>query len=137
MNYLDIVRAQLVVDEGRRNKPYVDTVGKTSIGIGRNLTDDGLSRAEIDFLFDNDVALAEYIARKVFPSFSELTDARKAVLINMAFNMGEETLAQFHGTISAVTDGDYELAAKRMLASRWAKQVGVRAGRLAEAMRKG
>lgn len=137
MSHRDIARAQLTIDEGRRNKPYVDTKGKVTIGIGRNLTDDGLARAEIDLLFENDLALAEQIAGEVFPTFTRLTDARKAVLMNMAFNMGQETLEQFHRTISAVTAGDYAAAADFMLQSLWAKEVGDRAVRLAQAMREG
>jgi lysozyme len=137
MSYIDILRPQLVIDEGRRSKIYIDTRGKWSVGIGRNLTDKGLSTAEIDFLFGNDVAEAEREARAVFITFDQLSDARKAVVVNMAFNMGQKTLEQFHGTIAAVNGGDFEEAARDMLASRWATEVGARAVRLADAMRKG
>ena len=34
--------------EGVRLKPYVDTEGKIPIGVGRNLTDGGISSAESD-----------------------------------------------------------------------------------------
>lgn len=137
MSYVDILRPQLVVDEGRRSKIYIDTRGKWSVGIGRNLTDKGLSAAEIDFLFGNDVAEAEREARALFLTFDQLSDARKAVVVNMAFNMGQQTLSTFHGLIAAVAAEDFELAADRMLASRWATEVGARAVRLADAMRKG
>lgn len=137
MSYIEVVRTELTVDEGVRRKPYIDTRGKTSIGIGRNLTDNGLSPAEIDFLFGNDVATAEREARAVFPTFDQLSDNRKAVVINMAFNMGQETLGQFHGMIAAVNGGDYDGAADHMLASRWATEVSDRAKRLADLMRKG
>jgi lysozyme len=49
MSYLDIVRAQLKVDENIKSKPYRDTVGKWTIGVGRNLDDVGLRPKEIDF----------------------------------------------------------------------------------------
>ena len=43
---MDLVQ-QLTRDEGIRNKPYVDTVGKVTIGVGRNLSDVGLYPDEI------------------------------------------------------------------------------------------
>ena len=55
MRYRDIARAQIVIDEGKRNKPYRDTVGKLSIGVGRNLDDKGLSDGEIAILLEHDI----------------------------------------------------------------------------------
>ena len=46
---------QLRLHEGVEHKPYVDTVGKTTIGVGRNLDDVGLTDDEIDYLLDNDI----------------------------------------------------------------------------------
>lgn len=43
--------SELSRDEGRRLKPYLDTVGKTTIGVGRNLTDVGISEDECDLPF--------------------------------------------------------------------------------------
>ena len=137
MSYIDIVRAQLVIDEGDRKKPYVDTRGKVSIGIGRNLTDVGISQAEEDFMFGNDIAVAETTARALFTTFDDLSDNRKAVLLNMAFNIGQATLAEFVGFNAAVTAGDFDAAADHMLASAWAGEVGARATRLAQLMREG
>jgi lysozyme len=36
--------AELVKDEGLRLKPYKCTAGKTTIGVGRNLDDVGISK---------------------------------------------------------------------------------------------
>src|SRR5512135_3768725 len=102
MNYFDICRAQLPLDEGRRGKPYRDSVGKLTIAVGRNLDDRGLSPDEIDYLFANDLRLAESDARALCPSFDNLTDNRKAVLINMAFNMGRHVLGGFSGMFAAI-----------------------------------
>ena len=49
--------AQLSLHEDKRSFPYVDSVGKVSIGIGRNLDDRGLSPDEIDYLYRNDIEL--------------------------------------------------------------------------------
>jgi lysozyme len=55
----------------------------------------------------------------------------------MCFNLGINGLLQFHGTLQAVADGDYDQAAECMLASLWASQVGRRALELATMMRSG
>ncbi|MFQ5421037.1 MAG: hypothetical protein ACE5EY_11830, partial [Anaerolineae bacterium] len=57
--------------------------------------------------------------------------------INMAFNLGRTRLARFGKMWAAIHIGDYALAAEEMLDSRWARQVGERAHRLAEMMRDG
>lgn len=135
LNYLDILHAQLRVDEGVRLKPYVDTVGKTSIGIGRNLTDVGINRGEMALMFDNDLASAEHTARQLIENFDTLSDVRKAVVVNLAFNMGYKVLAQFVNTLRAIDERRWEDAERGMLASKWATQVGARAVRLAVSMR--
>lgn len=61
---------------------------------------------------------------------------RQRVLVNMAFNLGMTGLLGFKTTLLAMEQGRYEDAA-RMLRSRWAGQVGVRAERLSEMMRTG
>lgn len=137
MTYLDILEEQLAIDEGKRNKMYFDSKGIPTIGIGHNLRDNPISDMAVRVIFEDDVADAEVDARKLFPSFDDLTDARKAVIINMMFNMGYETFSQFHHTISLINGGQYIFAADAMLDSEWAKQVGERANRLADAMRNG
>lgn len=137
MNYLDILHAQLRVDEGYRTKPYKDTVGKLSIGIGRNLSDVGVSRGEIALMFDNDLASAEHTARLLVPNFDTLNDARKAVVVNLAFNMGFNTLSQFVNTLRAIEQGRWGDAKSGLLASKWAGQVGGRAPRLADSLESG
>lgn len=127
----------LAGDEGRRRLPYVDTVGKISIGIGRNLTDVGLSDDEINYLFTNDLNVAFVAARAVCPVFDRLSLARQGVLLDMAFNLGQKRLAQFHDTLLAINEARYNAAADHMLASTWAQQVGDRAHRLALLMRTG
>ncbi len=137
MSYLDIVKTQLRADEGVRTNPYRDSVGKLSVGVGRNLDDVGLRADEIALMLDNDVRQAEGDARFLFPAFDSLSDNRKAALINMSFNMGRARLSAFHNMIEAVNHDDFAEAADQMLQSRWATQVGNRAQRLAKLMREG
>lgn len=55
----DRLKAQLVIDEGLRLRPYRDSVGKLTIGCGRNLDDVGITAAEAMMLLDNDVSRVE------------------------------------------------------------------------------
>ena len=137
MSYLDIVIAQLRIDEGTRVKPYKDQFGNITIGVGRNLTAVGLSDDEIEVLLANDVNHAAVAAATVFPSFPALSDQRKAVLVNMAFNIGQQGLSEFTQFIALVEAQDWNGAADDMIRTRWATEVGPRATRLAQHMRDG
>ncbi|MBU9549946.1 glycoside hydrolase family protein [Burkholderia multivorans] len=131
---------QLIVelsrDEGRRLKPYVDTVGKTTIGVGRNLTDVGITDAECDLLLSNDIDRTVAWLDRNLSWWRQLDAVRQRVIVNMAFNMGGSLLT-FTNTLSAMKRGDYASAADGMLNSLWARQVGARATRLANMMRSG
>lgn len=128
---------QLKGDEGFRSKPYRDTVGKLTIGIGRNLDDVGISENEAELLLWNDLskAVAELKAR--LPWATSLNEPRQGVLINMAFNMGISSLLLFVNMLAAAQAGDFDKAAEHMEQSRWASQVGPRAQRLILQMRYG
>jgi lysozyme len=136
MSYRDIAKAQIKVDEGVRFKVYRDSLGIETVGVGRNIRDKGLSMQEVDLLLDNDLTDAERDARAIFPTFDKLSDIRKAVLLNMSFNMGRERLSKFKKLRAAVQDEDWAEAARQMLLSTWASQVGARATRLAQQMEK-
>lgn len=129
------LKEQLIRDEGRRLKPYKDSLGILTIGVGRNLDDVGLSAAEVDFMLDNDIAARRQSLSR-FDWFTGLDEARQGVVINMSF-MGIPRLLAFYKMIAALEVHDYERAAAEMLDSKWAGQVGARATRLAHQMRTG
>ena len=131
------LREQLIRHEGLRLKPYTDTVGKLTIGVGRNLTDNGISKAEAMHLLDNDILEAQTAVVKALPWTVEIDRPRLEILMNMAFNLGIGGLLKFERFLAAVQEGSYELAAVEMLNSKWAKQVGQRADELASMMRTG
>lgn len=124
------LRDQLVRDEGLRLHPYVDTVGKTTIGIGRNLTDVGISQAEAFVLLDNDIETATAKLIEAFPWSQGIDAVRFSALVNMTFNMGIGGLARFKNFLLAMQQGNWEMAKVEMLDSKWADQVGPRAHRL-------
>lgn len=130
---------QLGVDEGRRNRIYLDTATppKWTGGVGRNLTDRGFSEDEIDLMLNNDINQAVKDARQLVPGFDNLDDVRQEVLTNMSFNLGYNRLAGFKKFLAAVNASEFAEASLEMLDSTWAKQVGARAQRLSKAMREG
>jgi len=132
----ELLRSQLERHEGLRLKPYRDTVGKLTVGYGRNLDDVGISRDEADFMLDNDMDKVEQQLCTV-EDYKALNSVRQTVIANMAFNLGFAGLMGFRNMWSAIGAEDWDRAASEMLDSRWAVQVGGRAIELAEIMRRG
>ena len=120
--------------EGLRLKPYKCPAGKITIGYGRNLEDKGITEQEAEQLLQNDVASIKKSLRRNLSFFDDLSSARQAVLVDMAFNLGVGGLLKFQKTLSYVESGEYEQAAMEMLTSRWADQVGLRAITLSNMM---
>jgi lysozyme len=131
------LRAMLIRDEALRLKPYRCTAGKLTIGVGRNLDDRGISRAEALMLLENDIEATLDELERAFPWFRALTPARQAVVASMAFNMGGPVFRTFKKMHAALARGDYERAASEMKASKWAEDVGKRDDELVAIMRSG
>jgi lysozyme len=121
---------QLRRDEGQRLQVYTDTVGKLTIGVGRNLSDVGVSLDEADLMLANDIKAATATLEANFPWTTGLDPVRKGAMLNMTFNMGVRGLAQFHDFLQKMEVGNFSAAAGAMLDSLWARQVGERAQRL-------
>lgn len=129
--------SQLKRHEGYRQHPYQCTANKTTIAIGRNLDDVGISEQEAEYLLANDIKKAADALYRAFP-FTRLMDAvRRDVLINMVFNMGIGGLKEFKQTMRYVELANYGPASVEMLDSAWARQVGNRALELSAQMRTG
>ena len=133
----------LIRHEGLKLKPYQDTRGKTTIGIGRNLTDVGLSRAEAIELMRNDIAkIYTRLLTDRYAWVLDLGPVRRDVVINMVFNMGLRKFLGFKLAIKAMKAGEWKEAEHQMLytngvKSLWHKQVKGRARELGTMMRRG
>jgi len=150
---------QLIQDEGLRLKPYKDSRGILTIGVGRNLESNFLSKAEIAHIYGKSLckimvklklrngitkADAVYLLRNdIFKVKNQLMHfhwhnnipcIKQEVIQNMCFNMGLPKLLQFKKMIAALEIQDYKAAAAEMLDSEWAVEVGQRAIRLARIM---
>ena len=132
----DALRAQLIRHEGLRLFPYIDTVGKTSIGVGRNLTDRGITDAEARLLLDNDIN-AVLNGLQVFAWFGVLDPVRQRAFCDLCFNLGLPRLRGFVKMLDAAGRSDWGTAATELLDSAYAKQVGQRAQTVAAQLRTG
>lgn len=137
MTSVPAIRRFIREHEGYNRFAYTDTLGKTTIGIGRLLDKPkGLSDKEVWYLFNNDLQEATQAAN-TYGWFGGLNDARQAAVIAMIFQMGELGFAKFNLTIGHLEAGDYEAAAKECLLSAWSQQTPHRAMETAEMIRTG
>ena len=120
--------------EGLRLKPYDDATGqplrdgdtlqgKLTIGIGRNLTDVGITRTEALALLKADMGKAKQQARR-YKWFTGLNKARQACITSMIFNMG--SIEGFRKMRAAIAVKDWAEAVVQMHDSRWATQIGAK-----------
>ena len=126
---------QLKRHEGFEPHPYRCTAGKLTIGYGRNLDAVPLTETEAEMLLLNDLARARFLCRHAFPGYGALSRERQGVVVNMVFNMGLRRVLGFKRMVACLQVRDYPGAAREMLDSKWAAQVGARADELAEQMR--
>lgn len=137
--------AQLKVDEGLRLTAYKDTVGVWTIGYGHAHVAPGTvwTQAQAEAQLIEDVLEHNAELAAALPWINGLDPVRRRVLQNMAFNLGVGSAATgkgllgFKNTLEFVRTGQYEKATAGMLNSKWAKQVGNRAVRLAKQMKDG
>lgn len=136
---MDVVKLtkELERDEGLRLKPYRDTVGKLTIGIGRNLDDVGVSQVEAEFMLANDIEAVMGELDANLPWWRTLDEVRQRVLANLCFNLGIVKLLKFKQTLNFIQAAQYDAAATAMSQSLWHRQVGDRAVRLEKMMRDG
>jgi len=128
------LKEQLIRDEGVVRHAYEDSLGFLTIGVGRLIDSrrgGGLAPDEIEYLLTNDVIEKSKQVLAAFPWTTKLSEPRRAVLINMAFQMGIGGLLKFKRMLGSIEDGQYGEAAVEMLDSKWAQQTRERAKRLA------
>jgi len=106
--------------------PYTDSVGKLTIGVGRNIDDRGISRDEALYMLKNDIEMSINDLLDIFDDFYSLPTDVQTVMIDMMFNMGETRFRGFKHMIQAVIDKDFKEAARQAKDSKWCKQVGIR-----------
>ena len=150
------LRQQLSRDEGRVLHAYKDSLGYWTVGVGHLIDPSKGATPPIDMtrpdgpdvisirctitdevcdrLLDDDIANKTQRLTAQLPWLAILDDARRGVLLNMAFNLGVSGVLAFKDTLHLIQIGQYHAASLAMLKSKWATQVGSRANRLARQM---
>ena len=146
------VSQRLIMHEGLRLQPYFCKNGKLTIGVGRCIDTNpfsseelkvigdwkrGISRCAAIYLLRNDIKSIYRSLNRHLKFFKELDAERQYALIDMAFNIGVYGLLQFKHMIHAIENKDFNVAAEECLRSKYAKDVGVRAQRIAYTIKTG
>lgn len=137
------LRSMLEREEGRVATAYPDPLTHAdpwTIGVGHTGPEvhAGLvwSNSQIDAALDSDIAKATALCQRNFPWFDTVDTVRQAVIVGMAFQMGNRLLG-FVNTLAAMRDGRWNDAAGGMLSSAWGHQTPARAARMARQIETG
>jgi lysozyme len=131
--------------EGVRTKPYKDSLGLWTVGVG-HLIGDGktlppewnreLSMAEVDKLFYEDYMSHKKAAMKM-PGFNLVNAKAQGALIDLTFNMGNTWFEGWKKFKAAMAMGDVSTAAAELEDSKWYKQVKGRAATIVSLIKQG
>jgi len=128
---MDSIKQMIIRHEGVRTKPYIDSLGNWTVGvghlIGKSLPADmnrEFSQQEIMSMFEQDFAKHYGIAQRT-PGWDKANEAGKGAMVDLAFNMGQ-WWPKFPNTAKALMSGDFTGAASGLKDSDWYKQVGNR-----------
>lgn len=130
------IKAQIERDEGRVEYAYQDSMegkcekcgksnGYWTIGTGHLVDRRRNGRLPghiIDALLDYDITQATEALYTAFPWAAELDEPRRAVLVNMVFQLGLNGLAQFHRALGYMKNGEYTAASLAFADSRVARE---------------
>lgn len=122
--------------EGIRKFPYMDSVGKLTIGCGHNLTDKGLTTPQIISILNDDIKDTIAWMNKNIPWYVQLDAARQIALADLTFDLMGKVL-DFKKMLAALQTKDWNTVADELLNSTFAHQTGQRAKDLAEIFRTG
>jgi len=129
--------------EGYRNKVYLDSLGKRTVGVGHlcveDFWEDGKEYEEKFLLtiLEHDLKSAIKSAEELCSDCPDLDDLAKETIIEMVFQLGETGVSKFRNMWKALQQNppSYSVAATEMLDSRWAKQTPNRAKEMSDHMR--
>ena len=121
--------------EGYRNKVYLDTLGKRTVGVGHLCVEDFWEDdKEYDEKFlmtilEHDLETAIKGAKDLMSENGcmDMDEVAEEIIIEMIFQLGKTGVSKFKNMWKALSSLDYSTAASEMLDSRWAKQTPNRA----------
>jgi GH24 family phage-related lysozyme (muramidase) len=125
------IKQMVIANEGWKNKPYKDSRGLWTVGVG-HLIGDGkklpkeydreFSNQEIRILFEKDFAEHLKLAEKA-PGWDKANEAGKAGLVDLTYNMGGYWYTKFKKAAALLGEGNFKGAADEFRNSAWYKQV--------------
>ena len=129
--------------EGYRNKVYLDSLGKRTVGVGHLCVEDFWEddkEYEEKFLLtilEHDLKSAIKSAEELCSKCPDLKDQAKEIIVEMVFQLGKTGVSKFRNMWKALKEKppSYSVAATEMLDSRWAKQTSNRAKEMSDHMR--
>lgn len=130
------LKAHVRQAEGFRPKMYKCPAGFNTIGYGTNL-DSGISMHQAEALMVAKIDELMEDIPSVIPCWDKLDENRQMALLDMSYNLGLDGLAKFVNTIDFLSAGDYIAAANEIRASKYYKQTGNRAKRIAKIIETG
>ena len=128
--------------EGYRNKVYLDTLNKRTVGVGHLCVEDFWEddkEYEEKFLMtilEHDLQSAIKSAEELCEGFN-ISDDAKIIIIEMIFQLGKSGVSKFRNMWKALAEDppNYHVASIEMLDSRWAKQTPNRAQEMSDHMK--
>ena len=132
--------AMLRRHEGVETHAYKCSEGKVTVGVGRNIDQEGgmgLSDDEVDYLLQNDIERVVKELAAEYSWFNDLDDVRRDAMVDISFNLGATRLRLFKRALAAMEVGNYAEASTEFLDSKWARQVGGRALELTDMISSG
>ena len=127
--------------EGYRNRVYLDSLGKRTVGYGHLCVEDHwednreYTVPELERVLEADLNNAIQGAEELCGDCPDLRDQAKEIIVEMVFQLGKTGVSKFRNMWKALKVPDYPTAAKEMLDSRWAKQTPNRAKEMSDHMR--
>jgi GH24 family phage-related lysozyme (muramidase) len=133
------IKKMIIKHEGIRNKPYKDSLGLWTVGVG-HLIGDGykgqsapppewnreFSNEEVMKMFDEDYAHHKSAAMKI-PGYDKVDSKGQGALTDLTFNMGPSWISKWPKLKKQLGEGDTQAAASNLQESKWYGQVGNRA----------
>lgn len=142
---------RLKFHEGFVDHKYFCKAGYTTIGIGRNLDTNPLTKdekeyikdinkitlKEAEYLLKNDINLCIMQLKANLLFYKGLDDERQYALLDMCFQHGIKGFLKYKKMLYAMSIGDYQGAEKECLDSNYARQCPERAKRIANLIKNG
>lgn len=125
---IESLEDMLVRHEGEVLHAYQDSEGYWTIGVGILIDKrgGGITQEESRYLLKNRIQKVAAEAQ-AFPWYHKLNNPRKQVILNMLYNLGKPRFLKFKRMIAAIEKDDYATAARELMDSKYARQVGQRA----------